>query len=89
MQNISVNLQTTTQGKRVNEGREKKEDNLEMWAGPKVDLGQKRGHSDLSTKSTYTSNLTTQELLESNFVMDLQTPKPQGINKNKTLRGLT
>ena len=76
MQNISVNLQTTTQGKRVNEGREKKEDNLEMWAGPKVDLGQKRGHSDLSTKSTYTSNLTTQELLESNFVMDLQTPKP-------------
>ena len=77
------------QGKRVNEGREKKEDNLEMWAGPKVDLGQKRGHSDLSTKSTYTSNLTTQELLEINFVMDLQTPKPQGINKNKTLRGLT
>ena len=60
-----------------------------MWAGPKVDLGQKRGHPDLSTKSTYTSNLTTQELLESNFVMDLQTPKPQGVNKNKTLRGLT
>ena len=42
-----------------------------MWARPKVDLGQKRGHPDLSTKSTYNSNLTTQELLESNFVMDL------------------
>ena len=82
-------MQTTAQGKRVNEGREKKEENLEMWAGPRVDLGQKRGHPDLSTKSTYTSNLTIQELLESNFVMDLQTPKPQGVNKNKMLRGPT
>ena len=82
-------MQTTAQGKRVNEGREKKEENLEMWAGPRVDLGQKRGHPDFSTKSTYTSNLTTQELLESNFVMDLQTPKPQGVNKNKMLRGPT
>lgn len=89
MQVYSADLQTTAQGKRVNEDVEKKEDRLEKWARPKVDLGQKGGHLDLPTKPINTINTTAIQVLENEFVMGLQTPKPPGVDKNKTKRGPT
>lgn len=83
-----VDLQTMAQGKKVSEDVEKKETRLEKWAGPKVDLGQKGGHSDQPIKPTNTIHTTTLQVLENEFVMGLQSSKPPRVDKNKTKRVL-
>nr|POE66586.1 hypothetical protein CFP56_32795 [Quercus suber] len=59
----------------------------DIGVGPRVDLGRKNEHLDRSTNSSLTPHLMGQEVQECNFVTGLQTLKPQGINKNKTMKG--